>query len=375
MAKTEQVLQVFLASPSDVSYERDRVDGFVSEWNSLWSDEIGIHLKLVRWETNAFPAVGADGQDVINGQIGDDYDVFIGIMWKRFGTPTARAASGTVEEFERALARYRKSGQPALMFYFKKIVSDDDLGDATQLQAVKLFRDKVAKEGLLYWEFSEPEQFSQFVRVHLTRQVQAWAKKYIDRNKPSQPPQADLKDRYQHYLEKIKTQSLVLPGIINRFAQTHMAYLNQQRRRRDEAQAMTDETPDMVWKMSLLAWANEMIHYADEAEAFEASYIDAFSEFIEGVLGAAAVSIAFPSADIKPLNKKLGDLRRKLLPVYGTVDRYIDQLEKATPKLSGAMQTSNQRIIEAHKKFREHVKFGTRLLLEAEKLFNAKKRH
>jgi len=183
-----------------------------------------------------------------------------------------------------------------------------------------------------------------------------------------------LKDRYQRYLEKIKTQSLALPGIINRFAQTHMAYLNQQRRRSDEAQAMTDETPDLVWKMSLLAWANEMIHYADEAEAFEASYINAFSEFIEGVLGAAALSIAFPSADIKPLNKKLGELRRKLLPVYGTTGRYFDQLEKATPKLSGVMLTSNQRIIEAHKKFREHVKFGTRLLLEAEKLFNTKDR-
>jgi len=59
MAKTEQVLQIFLASPGDVGDERDRVDGVVSEWNSLWSDEIGVHLKLIRWETHAFPSAGA----------------------------------------------------------------------------------------------------------------------------------------------------------------------------------------------------------------------------------------------------------------------------------------------------------------------------
>lgn len=118
MPKTEKVLSIFLASPGDVSDERGRVDAFVDEWNNLWSEDLGVHLRLVKWETHAYPAVGADGQDVINAQIGEEYDLFLGIMWKRFGTPTGRAASGTVEEFERALVRYRASGSPQLMFYF-----------------------------------------------------------------------------------------------------------------------------------------------------------------------------------------------------------------------------------------------------------------
>lgn len=169
MAQNEQILSIFLASPGDVSEERCRVDAFVCEWNSLWSEELGINLKLIRWETHAYPAVGSDGQDVINSQIGEEYEIFLGIMWKRLGTPTGRAASGTVEEFERALGRYRTSGSPQMMFYFKKMNSDAG-DDEAQMRAVQQFRGELAEVGLLYWEFLSPEQFGQLVRVHLTRQ-------------------------------------------------------------------------------------------------------------------------------------------------------------------------------------------------------------
>ena|SRR3989337_1199459 len=33
-------------------------------------------------ETHTYPGIGEDAQDVINKQIDDDYDIFIGLMWK-----------------------------------------------------------------------------------------------------------------------------------------------------------------------------------------------------------------------------------------------------------------------------------------------------
>ncbi|PYL26201.1 MAG: hypothetical protein DMF37_02915 [Verrucomicrobia bacterium] len=45
--------------------------------------------------------MGADAQDVINHQLAE-YDIFLGIMSCRFGSPTKRAHSGTEEEFNRA---------------------------------------------------------------------------------------------------------------------------------------------------------------------------------------------------------------------------------------------------------------------------------
>jgi hypothetical protein len=38
----------------------------------------------------------------VNAQIGfSSIDLFIGILWKKFGTPTKRGDSGSAEEFEK----------------------------------------------------------------------------------------------------------------------------------------------------------------------------------------------------------------------------------------------------------------------------------
>ena len=93
MARQEHVLTVFAASPGDVEAERGKLEDVIRELNVTWSRELGIRLDLVRWETHAYLGFGADGQDVINQEIPDDCDIFVGIMWCRYGTPTGRAGS------------------------------------------------------------------------------------------------------------------------------------------------------------------------------------------------------------------------------------------------------------------------------------------
>ena len=100
-------VRVFIASPGDVSEERDVVSLVVNELRRILSDIRQVELEPVRWETHAWPDVGADPQDVINRQI-SRYDVFVGIMWRRFGTPTKRAESGTSEEFDRAYRYFKE---------------------------------------------------------------------------------------------------------------------------------------------------------------------------------------------------------------------------------------------------------------------------
>lgn len=120
MARYETILSIFVASPSDVDEERNRLEEVIRELNTTWSRDLGVRLELVRWETHAYPSFGEDAQAVINDQIPDDYDVFVGLMWYRFGTPTGRAGSGTVEEFQRAKKRFdANSDDLQLMIYFK----------------------------------------------------------------------------------------------------------------------------------------------------------------------------------------------------------------------------------------------------------------
>ena len=105
MARDERVITVLVASPSDLEPERSRLEEVIREFNIVWSKNLCLRLELVKWETHGFPGIGEDAQDVLNRQLGDDYDVFLGMMWTKFGTPTGRAGSGTEEEFNRALAR------------------------------------------------------------------------------------------------------------------------------------------------------------------------------------------------------------------------------------------------------------------------------
>ena len=177
MARVETPLSVFVASPGDVSDARKRLERVVDELNYTWSREYGLRLELVKWETHAYSDTGVDAQDVINRQL-DEFDIFLGIMWKRFGQPTGRAESGTQEEFIRARSRYNEDPEAVrIMFYFKDAppaqLSDVD---TEQLEAVNGFREDVAQSGVLYWTYKKLGEFEALVRQHLSRQIQEWGK-------------------------------------------------------------------------------------------------------------------------------------------------------------------------------------------------------
>src|SRR4051794_11197900 len=95
------VHSAFVSSPGDVATERSVTPRIVSELNGVYLQATGHILWPLMWETMS-GGLGEDPQAVINRQT-PDYDIFVGIVWSRFGTPTKRAGSGTEEEFDRAL--------------------------------------------------------------------------------------------------------------------------------------------------------------------------------------------------------------------------------------------------------------------------------
>ncbi len=187
MPKTETILQVFAASPNDVAEERGALEEIIRELNTTWADTLGIRLDLVRWETHTSPGFGDDAQDVINEQIPTNYDIFIGIMWTRFGTPTQRAGSGTEEEFMRAYERHTQDPKSIeIMFYFKNApVSPSEL-DPDQLRAISEFRSRLGELGGLYFQFNSIDDFRNITRLHLSRAAQRWTKK-MEANGVTQP--------------------------------------------------------------------------------------------------------------------------------------------------------------------------------------------
>ena len=176
--KEQTVLQAFVASPGDAAAERCALTEVVDELNQTWADFVGTRVELIKWESHAIPAAGPDPQAAINTQLLDDdeYDIFIGILRRRLGSSTPRAASGTVEEFERAHVRYSATGAPEIMFYLHS--------EAEQNSQISAFKQRLKRLGVFFWGYASARQFEQVCRIHLSRQIQRVARNDFGRPKP-----------------------------------------------------------------------------------------------------------------------------------------------------------------------------------------------
>jgi hypothetical protein len=170
MAKTVTKYSIFVGSPSDLDEERIAIEEVIKELNLTFGAKQNIVLELLKWETHSAPGISdSHTQELINNDIGDEYDIFLGLLWKRFGTPTEKAGSGTEEEFNRAVERFKEKTNPLqVLFYFKDAVpkSLKDI-NASELLQIEEFKKSISNNKLLYWEFDSSESLKNFLRLHI----------------------------------------------------------------------------------------------------------------------------------------------------------------------------------------------------------------
>src|SRR4051794_26406699 len=170
MPNSYRKIRIFVASPGDVQTERQQLAKVVEELNltiSAIAPEKNVILELVRWETHVYPGLGRDAQEVVNRQIGA-YDIFIGILWKRMGTQTAVAQSGTAEEFGRAYEIWQKKKTFPVLFYFcqQPFPPPRTKEEVDQLGKVVEFRADLSNKGLVA-DYTGHDGFADIVRPHL----------------------------------------------------------------------------------------------------------------------------------------------------------------------------------------------------------------
>lgn len=168
MTKQANRLKVFVASPSDIKDERVILEEVIDDINKIFTPRFGWEFELVRWEMDTYPSIGDDAQSVINNQIGDDYDVLVGILWTRIGTTTKRSVSGTVEEIMRAYQKAKETpDRIQLMIYFRNSpVLPDDI-DGNQISQVHEFKKRISDLGVYWWSYNSIRDFERHIRLHL----------------------------------------------------------------------------------------------------------------------------------------------------------------------------------------------------------------
>src|SRR5690606_13115650 len=117
---------------------------------------------------NTRPSFGDYSQAVVGEQLGNDYDVFIGIMNNRFGTETKVAGSGTEEEFINAYNRLKNKESVEIMFYFNDAPIKKSEIDTKELNKVSEFKRRVGDLGGYHWTFNGSRDFERVFRTQLT---------------------------------------------------------------------------------------------------------------------------------------------------------------------------------------------------------------
>ncbi len=159
------VFRILIASPGDVTAERKNIPEIIHAWNATHSEDYGVVLMPVLWETHSTPEMGDRPQAIINKQLVSSCDLLVGAFWTRIGTHTGVAESGSVEEIEEIL----KAEKPVLLYFSSAPVVPDSI-DPDQYDRLKEFKSKCQKKGLTETYNDIPELREKLNR-HLTKVV------------------------------------------------------------------------------------------------------------------------------------------------------------------------------------------------------------
>jgi hypothetical protein len=81
-------IRLFIASPGDVIDERVKIEVVISGIKPL-IDEVGLGLEILNGY-ESLPGMGRAQELILSDHKPETWDIFIGILWHRFGTKTGK---------------------------------------------------------------------------------------------------------------------------------------------------------------------------------------------------------------------------------------------------------------------------------------------
>lgn len=374
-------LRVFVASPSDVKDERSILEQVVAELNKIPGNRLNIRYELVKWETDSFPGFGEDAQSVINEEIGDDYDVFIGILAKKFGTKTNRSESGTEEEFQRAYERAQiYPSSIRIMIYFNDYpVSPSEL-DLEEYKKINSFRGRIGQQGVYYWLYKKTEDFEKIIRMHLGSvmedfSVGKWGsnsattftqKSQIDTSLPIEEEEGF----FDHILNSVENFNSATESI-NRIG-TLMKDLTSKTKEntaeiRDSPKPISANNAKTLVNKQAILWEN----FTQKVEAELPILSSNFRSGIDSYTKSAQLQQDFNNKDKKQVKAGLIVIQ-KYIPIIASAQENTQKFKDAvqeTPRLTKELIQAKRRLISLLDKLIEEYESEKVLVIEAEKIF------
>jgi tetratricopeptide (TPR) repeat protein len=126
----------------------------------------------------AFPpnVTGVGPQAVIDRQVWEElggYDVYLGMIWHRMGTPTGRYRSGTEAEYRSAVEWHKETGRPSSILFYRKMADPPITKlEAKQLQQALDFVGELESAVGLVQRFSDENGLEEHLYSHIPGAVE-----------------------------------------------------------------------------------------------------------------------------------------------------------------------------------------------------------
>lgn len=217
MKYTIQKIKILIACPGDAENIKELIEECCDSINIEIRKESKYEFEILHWRKNVNAIItGERPQDIINRDYDEqEYDVFIGIFWKRFGDRQTNGKTPTEEEFERALNGHKKNGKPQIVKIYFKLDGESlpqNKEELVQFGDILDFKERLKEEGL-YTEFYERNFIHLFYReLH-----------YILR-KIKEPPQIKIKGSqvYNQLNKNHIERSLIKADNYNKYNSTYL---------------------------------------------------------------------------------------------------------------------------------------------------------
>ena len=165
-------IRIFLSSPSDVVKVRKTALKMISE---LDKEEAHLHGQtLYGYDQDSIPPDTCNHE---NKEVPEDVvlkhwafstcDLLIIIFWRSIGSPTGKAVSGTVQEFEEAYKRWKDTRKPQIRFYFQDIDPYCLKNPCSQIESLLKIKAELEKERVFVASFKNISEFKKRFRNDL----------------------------------------------------------------------------------------------------------------------------------------------------------------------------------------------------------------
>jgi hypothetical protein len=161
----KKYLNIFIGSPGDLADERQEARNVCQRVNKILRKTINWQVDLLGWE-DTLPGANRP-QALINEDV-QDCDLFVGLLWRRWGQSTGEYSSGFFEEFTLATQLNKENKKPEIWLFFKDINTRELDDPGPQLTKVLDFKRKIESEKeLLYKTFKDVNEFKEILHDYL----------------------------------------------------------------------------------------------------------------------------------------------------------------------------------------------------------------